>query len=170
MAQPVFRARAFVSWIMLVGFLCLACSGIALFSAPSGGSEQAQAWRFLWLDKRSWVALHIVFASLFLCGFAAHLTLNGRALTGYLRRRLLEGAWPRLLAAMRLEFVAALLVCALFGASALERFAPATLLFELHGAVAGQTGRQGEGHRYGQQNQKTDGPAAPTGQADQDDD
>lgn len=86
-----FYWRAFVTFYILLSILLLAASGVVLYIAPPGRVANWSRWAILWLDKRTWQAVHTVLASLFLAAVIFHLYFNWRVITGYIRLRIGEG-------------------------------------------------------------------------------
>lgn len=136
MGKAVFQGRAFVSMLMALGIVIVTVSGVALYVAPRGWAAQALDWRFLFLGKRDWINLHIVFGLLFPLAVAAHIWLNRKPLAGYLRRHLQGQIVLDWLGRLRLELFAALIVCLFLGAATLWTFPPASTLLTWRTAIA----------------------------------
>jgi hypothetical protein len=118
MGKPVFQGRAFASMLMALGIVVVTLSGVSLYVAPRGWAAQALDWRFLFLGKRDWINLHIVFGLLFPLAAGTHIWLNRKPFLGYLRSRL------------RPELLVALTLCLFLGAAVLFSFPPASTLLE----------------------------------------
>ncbi|MDD5586324.1 MAG: DUF4405 domain-containing protein [Alphaproteobacteria bacterium] len=152
MGKTIFQGRAFVSMLMALGIVIVTVSGVALYVAPRGWAAQAQDWRFLFLGKRDWINLHIVFGLLFPLAAGVHVWLNRKPLAGYLRSRLRGQIVLDWLCRLRLELLAALIVCLFLGAAVLRSFPPATTLLEWRAVIAEfrlQDGMAGPGQGRG---------------------
>lgn len=55
-------------------------SGIAEFVSPFGRLSMMIDWKFLGLGAKQWQALHIVFATLFMCAGMLHIWINIKAI------------------------------------------------------------------------------------------
>ncbi len=134
MTTSVFRGRAFVSLLMLCSFAVVAVSGLVLYAAPRG---PAGDWFFLWLSKREWASLHVVFSVLFPALVAVHLAFNWKPLVSYIKRKIEQAQPGATLALLRLELLAALVVCVLLGMATLNNWPPASLLMDLRTTFRG---------------------------------
>lgn len=115
---PHFHNRALVSMLTAFSFLLLAASGAVLFIAPPGRVANWTNWSILGLRKSDWGAVHIWFAVIFLAGTAVHILFNLHPMLSYLKNR----ATRRL--ALRREWVAAAVLCALVFAGTLMKSPP----------------------------------------------
>lgn len=79
--------RAFLSIASALAFIFLIISGIALFIAPPCSAANALNWRFLFIGKESWEAIHLSFAFSFLILAPLHLLYNWSTFTSYFRRK-----------------------------------------------------------------------------------
>jgi hypothetical protein len=148
MEKQLFRTRAFVSLLMLCSFAMLALSGFVLYAAPRG---RPAGWGFLFLDKGEWVNLHIVFGVLFPVLTAVHLGFNWKPLVGCVRAKLAENPVRSVLGKMRLELLAAILLCVLLSLATLNLLPPASTLLEARTSLrASQEDGQGRGTGGGQ--------------------
>ena len=82
-----FQWRAWVALMLFGGIVALAITGVVLFLAPSGRVSKMIEWRFLWLDKKQWVAAHTIFGLVFTVAAGLHLKYNWRSILAYLRGR-----------------------------------------------------------------------------------
>ncbi|NPA91928.1 MAG: DUF4405 domain-containing protein [Chloroflexi bacterium] len=85
--RPLFRWRAFVALILFWHALILSLSGVVLYIAPVGRVAHAIEWRFLWLDKEQWEAVHTILGFSFLVIVFFHIKYNWRSLLAYLKDR-----------------------------------------------------------------------------------
>ena len=81
------NGRAFAALLLFWSLTGVVLSGIVLYIAPQGRIAHWVEWRFLWLTKEQWEALHTLLGYLFAGAGVYHILLNGRALIHYLRRR-----------------------------------------------------------------------------------
>lgn len=128
--QPVvspFRWRSFVSVAVLLSFLLVLASGVALFARPEGSLARWVGWSLLGADKKQWESLHNATVLLFAVLSAIHLYLNWRSLVTYLRRQ--GSAWPRR------EFVAGLFLVALVSVGAVIGSQPFSALMDFRGSI-----------------------------------
>jgi len=95
-----FHWRAFVSLLVVAGFVVLGMTGIGLYLTPAGRIANWSGWTLGGLTKAQWQAVHMVFGFLFVVAGAFHRCFNWRALLSYLRshvstglRRKREIAW-----------------------------------------------------------------------------
>lgn len=86
-----FYWRAFVSLIVVIAFLILAVTGIALYATPPGRIANWSGWTLLGVTKTQWQAVHMTFGFLFLVAAAFHLVFNWKVLLHYLRSRSQDG-------------------------------------------------------------------------------
>ena len=134
MNKSLFRWRVFVVMLMVIGFAVIVLSGVILYAAPHG--RASREWQALFLSKREWQDVHIVFGLLFAIAGLVHIWLNWKPLLGYLRPRLLERLKGKTLNIFRLEPLAALLFCGFLFAASLVPFPPASTLLEWRESVA----------------------------------
>jgi len=121
--------RKLVSFTLFFSFLGSAVSGTAMYLRPEGSLARWTGWRFLWLDKKHWEAVHIVMVAVFLLAALVHILNNHRALLGYLRRAA-GTAWSS-----RREGFVSLLFVALLLAAALANWPPASHLVRLRAGI-----------------------------------
>lgn len=86
-----FYWRAFVTFYVGFSFFIIAASGLVLFISPPGRVANWSQWRFGWLQKANWQAIHTVFALLFLAAAAFHIYFNWRVILNYVGRTVGEG-------------------------------------------------------------------------------
>lgn len=119
MIKPLFRGQAFVSALMVVGFIVLSLSGMVLYLAPHG--RGAGGAMFLSLSRHDWGDVHIVFGFLFMAAGLVHIFFNGRTLLTYVRRKRIDPETRQ----VRFQWGIELLAAALLGFVLIE----ASLLF-----------------------------------------
>lgn len=86
-----FYWRAFVTFYVVISFLVIALSGIVLFISPPGRIANWSEWRFAWLQKANWQAVHTIFAFLFVVMVAFHIYFNWRVIVAYVKTKLDAG-------------------------------------------------------------------------------
>ncbi len=86
-----FHWRAFVSLLVVAGFVVLGMTGIGLYLTPAGRIANWSGWTLGGLTKAQWQAVHMVFGFLFVIAGAFHLYFNWRALLSYLRSHVVTG-------------------------------------------------------------------------------
>lgn len=86
-----FYWRAFVSFYVLISFLIIAISGIILYITPPGRVANWTDWRFIFLSKHEWQAIHTILSFLFVISAGFHIYFNWKVLITYLRTKLQEG-------------------------------------------------------------------------------
>jgi hypothetical protein len=82
-----FYWRSFFSLFLLSTLALLSLTGIALYVAPSGRVAETIVWRFVWLDKTQWEAMHTVFSFLWIPVAVAHTALNWKPILAYVHDR-----------------------------------------------------------------------------------
>lgn len=105
--EAKFNKRAFVSVLTTLSFILLAISGFVLFITPPGRVANWTGWQFMGLTKIQWGSMHIWFSLTFFAVSLFHIYFNWRALLNYFKNRISRNF------GMRLEWVAALLLCVL---------------------------------------------------------
>ncbi|WP_293169647.1 DUF4405 domain-containing protein [Oceanithermus sp.] len=113
-----FQWRAFVALLLFGVTLWLLVSGLVLYVAPSGRVAKTVEWRFLWLDKDQWEALHTMTGFAFLALFYYHVVYNWRSILAYMRRKAKQAVQ------IRREFVWASLITALMLVGSVYNLAP----------------------------------------------
>lgn len=117
METSLFRGRAFANLLLLCSFIVVGFSGLVLLGAPRG---RIPGWEFLWLGKGEWAELHEHFGILMIVLTAVHLWLNWKPLKSYFRAKMAEKPVENFLGKIRLEFLAAILVCVVLAAASLH--------------------------------------------------
>lgn len=90
-ARAKFHWRAFTSLLVVLGFVVLGTTGIALYMTPPGRVANWSGWTLGSLTKAQWQAAHMVFGFLFVISAGVHLFFNWRALMSYLRSHMVTG-------------------------------------------------------------------------------
>lgn len=110
------KIRKIISLLLLYSLIIEAVSGIILFISPLDRIGDALQWQVFGLDKPAWDDVHTLFGFILMLSGLAHLILNGRVITGYIRchlKKCLSG-----------HFVAASLVIVLLFVATLMRWQP----------------------------------------------
>ena len=71
-----FHWRAFVSLLVVLGFVILGTTGIGLYLTPAGRIANWSGWTLAGLTKAQWQAVHMVFGFLFVIAGAFHLAVS----------------------------------------------------------------------------------------------
>lgn len=124
--QKYFRGRAFVSLFTGFSFVMVVLSGIALYLSPQGRIANWSNWTFWRLTKHQWGNLHICFTVVFLVVSVLHIWLNRKPLLHYFAGKIQAGRQ------LRLEWVVALLLCAIVFWGSLNPFIPFSSLLNLN--------------------------------------
>lgn len=82
-----FNWRGLTSFIIALGFLVLAFSGVILYLTPQGRVANWTGWSLLGLGKEQWASLHTVSGLLFLVAAVVHLYFNWKVFLHYIRTR-----------------------------------------------------------------------------------
>jgi hypothetical protein len=105
-----FNTRAFTSLYMVISGLFIAATGLVLYLAPAGRVAHWVEWRFIFLTKEQWQAVHTIFSFIFVIAVVLHLYFNWAILWSYLKNRMKAGV------RMKRELgTAALFTLAVFG-------------------------------------------------------
>jgi hypothetical protein len=105
-----FNTRAFTSLYMVISGLFIAATGLVLYLAPAGRVAHWVDWRFIFLTKEQWQAVHTIFSLIFVIAVVLHLYFNWAILWSYLKNRMKAGV------RMKRELgTAALFTLAVFG-------------------------------------------------------
>lgn len=75
----------------MLSFLFIAISGIILYITPPGRVANWTDWRFLFLSKHEWQAVHTILSFMFVISAGFHIYFNWKVLVTYLRTKLQEG-------------------------------------------------------------------------------
>lgn len=86
-----FYWRAFISFYVVLSFIFIAISGIILYITPPGRVANWTDWRFLFLSKHEWQAVHTILSFMFVVSVGFHIYFNWKVLVTYLRTKLNEG-------------------------------------------------------------------------------
>ncbi len=86
-----FYWRAFISFYVVTSFIFIAISGIILYITPPGRVANWTDWRFLFLSKHEWQAVHTILSFMFVISAGFHIYFNWKVLITYLRTKLQEG-------------------------------------------------------------------------------
>lgn len=110
-----FSLRAIVSVTVTISFVVLTATGLMLYLSPRGRTANWTNWTLAGLSKGQWSAVHMCFAWLFVIASGLHIAYNWRVLTSYFKSRLTRAF------AFRVEWVAAMVLCAIvFAGAALD--------------------------------------------------
>jgi hypothetical protein len=82
-----FQSRVAVSLFLVTSFLFFVLSGVVLYLAPSGRVAESSFWKFLWLDKGQWEAMHTSVSFIWVPIALLHVVYNWRPIVGYMRSR-----------------------------------------------------------------------------------
>jgi hypothetical protein len=126
-----FRFRTFITLVVLISFLAVVVSGIALYLRPEGSLARWVGWKFAGWDKKQWEAAHIGVVILFMISSLTHIWYNFKTLISYLHGRAVlvfsSGLrWPLIL-----ETAAALVILVLVTLSAVGPWAPFSSVIQL---------------------------------------
>ena len=141
-----FRCRAFVSILAGFTFVAMAVTGLVMFFAPSCRIARDTSWTVWGYGKDQWTAVHVWFSIAFVIASAFHLYLNWSVLAGYFKTKLHQGF------ALRLEWIAALVICAVIGLGTVYEVAPFSSLTAWKDTFKrgeGGSGPAGQGWRGG---------------------
>ncbi len=138
--QTLFRFRPFVSLLTGFSFLGVALTGIVLFITPPGRIANWTGWTVWGLTKHQWSALHLGFSTVFIVACVLHIWLNFKPLVSYFTGKV--HAARRL----RLEWIAALLVCGVVYWGSVMPFIPFSSLQDLNERLKNSWSSQPEEH------------------------
>ena len=93
-------------------------SGIAEFVSPFGRLSMMIDWKFLGLGAKQWQALHIVFATLFMCAGMLHIWINIKAIKQYLKNK------SKKMVVFTKEISIALVIVAVLFIGTIQKFEP----------------------------------------------
>jgi hypothetical protein len=110
-----FSLRALVSFTILISFVVIVVSGLALYIKPQGKVASWQSWRVLGLTKGGWESLHTLTCVTFLIFVVLHIVLNWRSITSYLRNSVESGLNNLLEAGVALVIVLLVVLSSLLG-------------------------------------------------------
>lgn len=121
--------RRFTSIFLLLSFLLLAFSGLALYLRPEGSVARWTGWSMLGLEKKDWEGVHTLFCITFLLAVTLHLSLNWRPLLRYVSGRIDRYR------GIRSELVVAVGLVITVMALAILRLPPASKIMEWRSAI-----------------------------------
>lgn len=102
-----FNWRSFISVLTALSFIGMAFTGVILFVVPPGRVANWTGWTLLGLTKHEWIGLHDWFSIIFVVASVFHLYLNWKPFVSYFKSKVTKAF------ALRVEWAAALVVCAL---------------------------------------------------------
>ncbi|MCI0499611.1 MAG: DUF4405 domain-containing protein [Planctomycetales bacterium] len=123
--KGLFRFRPFVSILTGFSFLAAALTGAILFITPPGRVANWTGWTVWGLTKHEWTALHVGFCAVFIAASVLHIWLNFRPLVCYFIGTVAAAR------TLRLEWMAALLLCGAVYWGSIKPFAPFSSLQNL---------------------------------------
>ncbi|MBN1517596.1 DUF4405 domain-containing protein [Candidatus Sumerlaeota bacterium] len=82
-----FHWRGLTSFIVTLGFLLMAVTGIALYLSPQGRVARWTNWRLVGLDREQWIAVHMIAGILFIIAAGFHLYFNWGIFIRYIRTK-----------------------------------------------------------------------------------
>jgi hypothetical protein len=130
-----FRFRTFITLVVLLSFLAVVVSGIALYLRPEGSLARWVGWKFAGWDKKQWEAAHTGVVILFMISSFIHIWYNFKTLVSYLRGKaalvLSSGSqWPLIM-----ETATALAILVLVTLSAVGPWAPFSSVIQLRSSL-----------------------------------
>ena len=79
--------RNLSSFFLVFSSIVILVSGVVLYIAPIGRYAHSINWKFLWLEKGQWEALHTLFSYVAVIFSVIHLVVNWKVLMNYLWNR-----------------------------------------------------------------------------------
>jgi len=113
-----FNWRSFISVLTALSFIGMAFTGIILFVVPPGRIANWTGWTLIGLTKHEWIGLHDWFSIIFVVASVIHLYLNWKPFVSYFKSKATKAF------ALRGEWAAALVVCAVVFAGTLGDIRP----------------------------------------------
>lgn len=138
--QTLFRFRPFVSLLTGFSFLGVALTGAVLFITPPGRIANWTGWTVWGLMKHQWSALHFGFSMVFIVACVLHIWLNFKPLVSYFIGTVNTAR------KLRLEWIAALLVCGVVYWGSVMPFIPFSSLQDLNERLKNSWSSQPEEH------------------------
>ena len=144
-----FSWRSFVSVLTALSFIVLTFTGVVLFIVPPGRIANWTDWKFLALTKNQWIALHDWSSIIFVIASVIHLLFNWKLFVSYFRSKTSK------MFALRTEWLAALVICAVVCAGTILNISPFSKLMAWNDSIKysynnpSQQGA-GQGARFGQ--------------------
>lgn len=119
-----FNWRSFISVLTALSFIGMAFTGVILFVVPPGRIANWTGWTLLGLTKNEWIGLHDWFSIIFVAASVIHLYLNWKPFVGYFKSKTTKAF------ALRAEWAAALVVCAIVFVGTLGDIRPFSSLLQ----------------------------------------
>ena len=113
-----FNWRSFISVLTALSFIGMAFTGVILFVVPPGRIANWTGWTLIGLTKNEWISLHDWFSIIFVAASVIHLYLNWKPFVSYFKSKATKAF------ALRGEWAAALVVCAVVFAGSLSDIRP----------------------------------------------
>jgi hypothetical protein len=113
-----FNWRSFISVLTALSFIGMAFTGVILFVVPPGRIANWTGWTLIGLTKNEWIGLHDWFSIIFVAASVIHLYLNWKPFVSYFKNKATKAF------ALRGEWAAALVVCAVVFAGSLSDIRP----------------------------------------------
>ena len=113
-----FNWRSFISVLTALSFIGMAFTGVILFVVPPGRIANWTGWTLIGLTKNEWISLHDWFSIIFVAASVIHLYLNWKPFVSYFKSKATKAF------ALRGEWAAALVVCAVIFAGSLSDIRP----------------------------------------------
>ncbi len=86
-----FRYKSAASFLILLSFITLASSGVALYLRPEGSIARWTSWTLLGINKQGWEGIHTFFSVLFIVSASIHVYFNWKVLISYLKDKISIG-------------------------------------------------------------------------------
>jgi hypothetical protein len=113
-----FNWRSFISVLTALSFIGMAFTGVILFVVPPGRIANWTGWTLIGLTKNEWISLHDWFSIIFVAASVIHLYLNWKPFVSYFKSKATKAF------ALRGEWAAALVVCAVIFVGSLSDIRP----------------------------------------------
>ncbi|MGB2809164.1 MAG: DUF4405 domain-containing protein [Sedimentisphaerales bacterium] len=113
-----FNWRSFISVLTALSFIGMTFTGVILFVVPPGRVANWTGWTLIGLTKHEWIGLHDWFSIIFVAASVIHLYLNWKPFVSYFKSKATKAF------ALRSEWAAALVVCAVIFACTLGNIRP----------------------------------------------
>ena len=125
MAKQGFHTKAFISLLTFGSFVIMSITGIVLYAAPQGRIAYWVNWRFWWMEKPQWEAIHIISCFFFVVVGVYHLINNWTLLKNYLAGKIAGGL------KMKKELAISALIILAIIVVPMNRVWPVTYILEL---------------------------------------
>jgi len=119
-----FHWRSFISVLTALSFIGMVFTGVILFVVPPGRVANWTGWTLIGLTKHEWIGLHDWFSIIFVAASVIHLYLNWKPFVSYFKSRATKAF------SLRVEWAAALVVCAVVFVGTLGDIRPFSSLQE----------------------------------------